>query len=168
MVALPKQRRSHCVRDTNQVINELATPGACVEAAGSVTPFGPVDEEWFAAKKPVIRPSTAVAYRSLLDMTVLPRWRDVRLVDITHADVQKWVTWLTTSPDARQPRTTDRKKGRRSPLSAKRAVDAPSNRQADPGSRHRHTVAALVEPGGPLGTQFLDANWVPKLANSIP
>jgi hypothetical protein len=30
------------------------------------------------------------------------------------------------------------------------------------------TVAALAEPGGPLGTQFLAANWVPKLANSIP
>jgi serine/threonine-protein kinase len=30
------------------------------------------------------------------------------------------------------------------------------------------TVAALAEPGGPLATQFLDSNWVPKLASSIP
>jgi hypothetical protein len=33
----------------------------------------------------------------------------------------------------------------------------------DPG-----TVAAFAEPGRPLGTQFLDSNWVPKLASSIP
>jgi hypothetical protein len=30
------------------------------------------------------------------------------------------------------------------------------------------TVAAFAEPGGPLATQFLDSNWVPKLASSIP
>jgi integrase len=57
-------------------------------------------------------------------MTVLPRWEDVKLADITHADVQQWVTWLTTSPDARKPRTADKTKAKRSPLSAGRTIHA--------------------------------------------
>jgi integrase len=58
-------------------------------------------------------------------MSVLPRWGEVKLANITHADIQKWVVWLTTSKEARQPRTTDKaKNAKRKPLSARRAVQA--------------------------------------------
>lgn len=95
------------------------TSGAYVDTRQSATLFGPIADEWFAAKRLKLKPSTAGGYRSLLDMTVLPRWRDVKLADITHADVQQWVTWLSTDPAARQARTT-----KRAPLSASRTVHA--------------------------------------------
>jgi integrase len=107
-----------------QVTAELHT-GAYVDARRSATTFGTVAEEWFSAKRPKLKPSTAGGYRSLLDMTLLPRWRDVTLADLTHADVQSWVTWMVTSPAARQPRTTDAgRNAKREPLSPRRAVQA--------------------------------------------
>jgi hypothetical protein len=92
-----------------QVTADLVT-GTYVDTKRSATTFGAVAEEWFATKTPRLKPSTVGGYRSLLDMTVLARWRDAKLADITHADVQQWITWLTTSKDARQPRTTDKEK----------------------------------------------------------
>jgi hypothetical protein len=107
-----------------QVTADLVT-GAYVDTKRSATTFDIVAEEWLAAKHPQLKPSTVHGYRSLLDMTVLPRWRDAKLADITHAKVQQWVTWLTTSKEARQPRTTDIEKNeKRQPLSARRAVQA--------------------------------------------
>ena len=94
-------------------------------SASGQSAFGTVAEEWVAAKTPRLKPSTASGYRSLLDHTVLPRWRDAKLADITHSDVQQWVTWMTTSKEARQTRTDDQEKNaQRKPLSARRAVQA--------------------------------------------
>ena len=107
-----------------QVTADLVT-GAYVDTKKSATTFGRVAEEWLAAKKPSLKPSTASGYRSLLDHTLLPRWRDVKLADITHSDVQQWVTWMTTSNEARQTRTDDQERNaQRKPLSARRAVQA--------------------------------------------
>lgn len=107
-----------------QVTADLHT-GAYVDTKRSATTFGTVAEEWMAGKTPRLKPSTASGYRSLLDKTLLPRWSDVKLADITHADIQHWVTWMTTSKEARQPRTADQEKNaKRKPLSARRAVQA--------------------------------------------
>jgi integrase len=116
-------RKAQAQAHVTAVTTDMTT-GAYVDMRKSAVLFGPVAEEWFAAKRPRLKPSTAGGYRSLLDMTVLPRWADVKLADITHADVQQWVTWLTSSPQARQPRTSDVKKAKRSPLSAARAIHA--------------------------------------------
>jgi integrase len=107
-----------------QVTADLRT-GAYVDTRQSATTFGSVAEEWLAAKTPGLKQSTASGYRSLLNHTVLPRWRDTKLADITHADVQQWVTWLTTSKESRQPRSKNAtQNAQRKPLSARRAVQA--------------------------------------------
>ena len=41
-------------------------------------------------------------YRGLLDIMILPKWKDVPLRDITHDRLQQWVTWLSSDPAARQ------------------------------------------------------------------
>lgn len=101
------------------------THGAYVDTKASAVTFATVAEEWFTAKRGKLKPSTVAGYRSLLDVTLLSRWADVRLADITHADVQQWVTWMTTNQEARQPRTTNEAtNAKRKPLSARRAVQA--------------------------------------------
>jgi integrase len=116
-------RKAQAQAHVTQVTSDMTT-GTYVDTRKSAALFGPLAEEWFAAKRPGLKPSTAGGYRSLLDMTVLPRWGHVKLADITHADVQQWVTWLTTSPNARRPRTPDATKAKRFPLSAARAIHA--------------------------------------------
>jgi len=91
----------------------------------SAVTFREISEEWLATQRTRLKPSTVGGYKSLLNMTVLPRWGDVRLADITHADIQQWMVWLTTSQESRQPRTTDKEKNaKRKPLSAWRAMGA--------------------------------------------
>ena len=63
--------------------------------------FGTVAEEWIEGKRTALADKTLAGYRSLLDVTVLPKWGDVPLRDMDHAGIQQWVTWLSISPDAR-------------------------------------------------------------------
>ena len=117
-------RRRDADDHIRQVTADLVT-GAYVDTKRSSATFATVAEEWLAAKTPGLKPSTASGYRSLLDHTLLPRWRDAKLVNITHSDVQQWVTWMTTNKEARQTRTNDQEKNaKRKPLSARRAVQA--------------------------------------------
>ncbi|WP_372991251.1 hypothetical protein [Mycobacteroides salmoniphilum] len=92
--------------------------GTYVDSARSSAAFGTLAEEWYAMKRGQGRTeATLGGYRSVLDTKVLPRWRDLRLADITHGDIQQWVTWMTTSEDARQPRTQDSRRAKRKLLS---------------------------------------------------
>ena len=117
-------RRRDADDHVRQVTADLVT-GAYVDTKRSAASFGSVAEEWLAAKTPGLKQSTASGYRSLLDNTLLRRWGDAKLADITHADVQVWVTWLTTNKDSRKPRSRNAEKNaQRKPLSARRAVQA--------------------------------------------
>lgn len=117
-------RKADAQAHVNRVSADI-THGSYVDTRRSAVAFAVVAEEWFVAKRGKLKPSTLAGYRSLLDMTLLPRWGEVKLSDITHGDVQAWVTWMTTSQDARQPRTTNEEKNaKRKPLSARRAVQA--------------------------------------------
>lgn len=42
-----------------------------------------------------LKPSTRERYAGILREHILPRWADVQLIDVTHADVQGWITLLT-------------------------------------------------------------------------
>ena len=53
-------------------------------------------DRWIATKANV-KASTRARYAGILSTHVLPVWGDVRLVDITHADVQSWVSSLLAS-----------------------------------------------------------------------
>lgn len=55
--------------------------------------------EWlpiWAATKATLRPKTRLAYESVVDRWVLPRWGPVPLSRITHADVVAWVAEMST------------------------------------------------------------------------
>jgi integrase len=107
-----------------QVSSDMVT-GTYVDQKSSAVPFGVVANEWINAIAPTLKPSTATSYRSLLINLILPRWEDVRLADISHNDIQQWVTWMTTNQDARQTRSNDKaRNAARKPLSPRRAVHA--------------------------------------------
>lgn len=93
-----------------QVTSQLFT-GTYVDPKRSQVPFREVAEKWFAeVKAPSLKESSRCGERSRLDHSVLKRWGDVPLDEITYADVQAWFTWMVTDPDARTARTENVKK----------------------------------------------------------
>ncbi|WP_247600175.1 tyrosine-type recombinase/integrase [Mycobacterium intracellulare] len=117
-------RKSDAQACVNQVTSDLVTHAYADPRKSAVT-FRMISEEWMATQRTRLKPSTIGGYESLLKMTVWPRWGDVKLADIAHVDIQQWVVWMTTNKEARQPRTTDKaKNAKRTPLSARRAVQA--------------------------------------------
>ncbi|RFZ40884.1 putative prophage phiRv2 integrase [Mycobacterium marinum] len=74
--------------------------GEYVNARNSQVTFGVVAKEWLAGKG-TRKPKTVAGYESLLDHLVLPRWRGVKLKDITHGDVQRWVSGLSANGSVR-------------------------------------------------------------------
>ncbi|QZH63801.1 tyrosine-type recombinase/integrase [Mycolicibacterium farcinogenes] len=59
-----------------------------------------IAEEWIAGKG-ARKPKTVAGYRSILDTLILPRFGDTKLSDITHGDVQKWVSSLSVDGSIR-------------------------------------------------------------------
>ena len=104
-------------------ITAALNTGTYADPKQSAITFAQMADEWMAAKETSLKPSTAGGYRSLLAVTLKPRWGTVKLADIRHTEVQQWVTWLTTDPGARMAKTT-KESGKRAPLSAARAVHA--------------------------------------------
>lgn len=51
-------------------------------------------ERWLAGQVQ-LKPTTRARYRSILDVHVLPRWGEVELARVRHADIQKWVADLS-------------------------------------------------------------------------
>lgn len=94
--------------------------GAYADPKRSGTAFGTVAEQWIETKTARLKPKTIAGYRSLLDIVILPRWRDAALRDINHAQLQVWITWLSMNPEARSRGSQDDGKG----LSAARVIQA--------------------------------------------
>lgn len=94
-------RKAEAQYEISEVTARLSV-GTYADPKRSAVIFRDVAEEWFASKRTTKEPKTVAGYRSLLDGPVLPRWGDTRLRDIDHAGIQRWVTWLRESPDARQ------------------------------------------------------------------
>lgn len=117
------ERKAAAAASIQQIASDLHV-GTYVDAKSAAVPFGTMAEEWLQSKTR-LKPSTRVSYRSLLDTVILPRWKDVRLADMTHADIQEWVTWMTASRDARTARSHDKaRNAARKPLSSRRIVHA--------------------------------------------
>jgi hypothetical protein len=74
--------------------------GTYVSPRASAVTFGDVASEWLESKG-ARAPKTVAGYRSLLDKLILPRWRDTKLRDITHADVQRWISGLSKDGSVR-------------------------------------------------------------------
>lgn len=94
-------RKADAERHLRRVVADQET-GTYADPQLSAVTFGTVAEAWIAAKAANREPKTVASYRGLLDVVILPKWRDERLRDITHRGLQEWVTWLATNPAARQ------------------------------------------------------------------
>ena len=68
--------------------------GEWVDPTKARTPVAVVAEEWFRAQVQV-KPTTRSGYRFHLDKYILPRWGNIRLVDVRHGDIQAWVGELS-------------------------------------------------------------------------
>ncbi|WNG95299.1 site-specific integrase [Mycobacterium sp. ITM-2016-00318] len=62
--------------------------------------FGVLADRWIQTKA-TRAPKTVAGYRSLLDVVVLPRWRDVPLRDVSFEDLQQWVSALSVDGSSR-------------------------------------------------------------------
>jgi integrase len=87
--------QSHLDKVTADVVR-----GTYVSPRHSAVTFGAVAKEWLAGKA-TKEPKTVAGYTSLLDTLILPRWRDTKLRDITHADVQRWISGLSVDGSVR-------------------------------------------------------------------
>lgn len=74
--------------------------GEYVSPRATAVTFGVVASEWLESKA-AKAPKTVAGYRSLLDKLILPRWRDTKLKEITHADVQRWISGLSVDGSVR-------------------------------------------------------------------
>lgn len=68
--------------------------GEWIDATRSRMSVRDAAEMWFAAQLQ-IKPTTRVGYRQALDKHVLPVWGDIRLSEVSHSEVQRWVLELT-------------------------------------------------------------------------
>ncbi|WP_255783312.1 tyrosine-type recombinase/integrase [Mycobacteroides abscessus] len=116
-------RKTDAQAQVTQVTTNI-TVGTYVDRGRGSALFRDVADEWLSAVGQKLKQSTLAGYRSELNNAVLPRFGDTALVDIEHGDIQTWVNWMTTDPDARQLRTTDLKKAKRTPLSSGRTIHA--------------------------------------------
>lgn len=118
------ERKADAQACANQKNAEIITHTYADPRKAAVT-FKTVSDEWLEIQRSRLKPSTVGGYESLLRVTVLPKWGAMKLSEIDYAGIQKWVSWLTASKEARQPRTTDKaKNAARKPLSDRRAVQA--------------------------------------------
>jgi site-specific recombinase XerD len=62
--------------------------------------FGVIAGEWLEGKG-ARKPKTVAGYESLLDNLILPRWGETKLKDISHADVQRWISGLSVNGSVR-------------------------------------------------------------------
>lgn len=95
-------KKADAERHLRGVVADLET-GTYADPQRSAVTFGAVAESWLKTKSAANRaPKTVAGYRGLLDVIILPKWRDERLRDITHERLRDWITWLATDPAARQ------------------------------------------------------------------
>jgi hypothetical protein len=67
--------------------------GSYVDPGLSRITVGEWAKRWLAGQAH-LKPSTASRYAGIVSVHILPRWKDVRLGDVSHADVQAWVSEL--------------------------------------------------------------------------
>lgn len=103
-------KRADAQRHIDGTTTALNT-GTYADPQRSAVTFGTVAEAWLSAKAATRAPKTVAGYRGLLDVVILPKWGGERLRDIGHERLQTWVSWLSTSPAARQHKGAKAAKG---------------------------------------------------------
>ena len=71
--------------------------GAFVDARRASLTVDQWADDWLAAQAD-LAPTTRNRYQGIISKHVRPRWGRVRLADVTHAEVQRWLTRLNLAP----------------------------------------------------------------------
>lgn len=114
-------RRADAQRHIDGTTTALNT-GTYADPHRSAVTFGVMAEAWLRTKEASNRaPKTIAGYRGLLDVVILPKWKDEPLRDIDHERLQAWITWLSTDPAARRHK---KKSDETAGLSSARVIQA--------------------------------------------
>jgi integrase len=87
-------RKADAERYLHRLQADLDT-GSYIAPSDARLVLGAVTETWWRSHSPLLKPSTAVSYRGVLDLIVLPRWGSTPVGRVTHADISAWVGDLT-------------------------------------------------------------------------
>src|ERR1700682_1336781 len=99
-------RKADAQNHITGVLGAMST-GTYTDPKRSAVTFATVAQMWLDSKTAGLKPSTLGGYRSVLGTLALPRWGEVALRDITHAELQAWVNTLSSDPDARQRKSSN-------------------------------------------------------------
>ena len=97
-------------RDAERRLTEVEASkltGSYVDPRAGQVSVGVWAERWFDVQVQ-LKPTTRARYRSILDVHVIPRWAEVDLARVRHADVQKWVAELAQERSAATVRKVHR------------------------------------------------------------
>jgi integrase len=89
-------------RDAERRLTEVEASkltGSYVDPRAGQVSVGAWAERWLDGQVQ-LKPTTRARYRSILDVHVLPRWEHVELAKVRHAEVQKWVSELSSKRSA--------------------------------------------------------------------
>jgi integrase len=95
-------RKGDAERRRDQLLGDRAR-GEWVDPDRSRLTVGKWAEEWMRGRVH-LKPKTLAGYESLLRTQVLPRWRDVRLAGVQHAEVVAWVASMRANVSASRTR----------------------------------------------------------------
>lgn len=76
-------------------VTSAVQTGTYVDPKAGRATVGALAPVWLQVKAGRVKPKTYVGYVSLLEVQVLPRWRDVPVSTITTSDIEAWVSDLT-------------------------------------------------------------------------
>lgn len=123
-------------------------PGGYIDPSRARVKVGPWADDWLAGKTN-LTPKTRDRYDDALEVHIKPRWAEVQLAQVTHADVQRWIASIERAP------ATVRKIHRvvsQILATAVRDGRRPQRRRGHLPPRARHGEALLVPcPGGVHG-----------------
>jgi integrase len=83
--------------DAQSWLNSVTTAvqtGTYIDPDKGKVAFGDWSNLWLAGQVH-LKPSTRERYAGILRVQINPRWHDLSLVDVSHADIQAWVTELS-------------------------------------------------------------------------
>jgi len=88
------------------VTTEVQTGTYVDRAKGKIT-VGEWSKRWLSGQAH-LKPSTYERYAGIVRAQIEPRWRDVSLADVSHADVQAWITTMAVGRSAATTRKVHR------------------------------------------------------------
>lgn len=87
-------------RDADAFLVEMESSklkGSYVDPARARVSVGEWAQLWLAGKAN-LKPKTRVGYQALIDVHITPRWGDVQLGQVQHAEVQEWIAGIAKAP----------------------------------------------------------------------